>query len=101
MNVKGDPCIRLYPVASTDCTKIYVASQAMSALSQCMTDKTPVVVQGKGKKEEIVSSEKLDAMISEQKKLHEEYQNRISVTADTVVTCPNCNFEFRVGKQLR
>lgn len=95
-NVRNEPCIRLYPVASKDCTKIYVASQSMTALSRCMTDKKPVVVRGRHGTP--LKPKDVENLVARQAERHGE---RICATPDTVVACPRCGYEFRVGKQLK
>ena len=94
----GKSCIMLVPIASADCKSILVAAKSMTPLSRCMTDKKPVVVQGRGKNLKAVSSDGVQDLVDEQA---ERFEQRISVTADTVVACPQCGFEFRVGKQLK
>ena len=94
----GKSCIMLVPIASADCKSIFVAAKAMTPLSQCMADKKPVVVKGKGKNFKAVSHVEVQDLVEEQA---ERYQERISVSPDTVVQCPQCGFEFRVGKQLK
>ena len=94
----GQSFIMLVPIASADCKSILVAAKAMTPLSQCMTDKKPVVVQGKGKSRKDVSQDEVQKLVEEQA---ERFEQRISVTPDTVVACPKCGFEFRVGKQLK
>lgn len=97
---QGNTCIRLYPVASKDCKRIYVAAQAMAALSQCMTDKKPVVMSGRGHAEKEMEASKLEGLIKAQEKKYEDCRGRVNVSPDTVVECPKCGYEFRVGKKL-
>ena len=87
----GKECIRIYPMVDAE-GKMYAAAQTLSggSLRNCLTDKRPVMF-SKGKQ---ISLKEYDRVCNAKK------TERVSVTADMVVTCPECGFEFRVGKQL-
>jgi len=83
------------PVMKKDLTGMYASARAMGGLYACLEDKK-ATVKHRG---EILDEEQCEDMVEEQNRRHEKSM-KASVTPDTMVTCPNCGTEFRVGKQL-
>ncbi len=91
-NAEND-AIRIFPIASKDCRRMYVRTQAMGGLCEVLKDKTLVVTHGG----EQLSERETERIVNEQHERYEE-DRRLHVTPDTMVTCPNCGTEFRVGR---
>ncbi len=91
--------IRIFPIASTDCRRMYVRTQAMGELCDVLKDKQIVVTHGG----EQLSQGETVQMIDEQQAKHERYEEdtKLSVVPDLMVTCPNCGTEFRVGRSSK
>ena len=101
--VDGGDAIRFFPLAGTDCKSMFPKAQAMGDFAKCLGDKRLTVVTGSDRRE--LDDVEIGRKIAAQKERYvEEYErthaDRPSVTPDTVVTCPNCGTEFRVGRQL-
>ncbi len=85
--------IRIFPIASVDCRRMYVRTQAMGELCEVLKDKKLVVTHGG----EQLSEHETERIVNEQRERYEE-DRKLHVTPDTMVTCPNCGTEFRVGR---
>ena len=69
----------------------------MGYFRDCLSDLKPHVTHNRKELNEV----ELRREVNAQRAKYEEFrENRISVTPDTVVTCPSCGTEFRVGRQL-
>lgn len=88
--------IRLFPCMDKNLSSMYVSAQTMGDFRKCIGDKKVKIVHGE-KEISKCDAAKMDQEVSE---AHEEIKQRLAVTPDTVVTCPKCGTEFRVGKQL-
>ena len=86
--------IRLFPCMSKDMKKLTITAQTMGEFRECISDKKVHIYHG-GKE---LSKHQAEKMVIEQR---ERVENRLAVTPDTVVTCPKCGTEFRVGKELK
>ncbi|MBP5510488.1 MAG: hypothetical protein J6Z49_06185 [Kiritimatiellae bacterium] len=94
----GNEAVRFFPLASTDCKRMFVKSQAMGGFSQCLADKK-LRIRHCGKEIGKVETKRL---VDEQSALCSATEpDRPNVTPDTVVTCPNCGTEFRVGRSMK
>lgn len=85
----SEEAVRFYPFASSDCKSLLVRVQPLGKAADWLKDKK-IAVRHRG---EMKSGEEVKSMVSEQRRKGREY-----VTPDTVVTCPECGFEFRVGR---
>lgn len=99
----GEDAIRFFPLAGTDCKSMFPKAQAMGDFAKCLGDKRLTVVSGHDRRK--LDDDEIGSKIAAQKERYvEEYErthaDRPSVPPDTVVTCPNCGTEFRVGRQL-
>lgn len=90
----GMEAVRLFPLATPDCKSMYAAAQTMGTFRQCLIGKKLRVRHGG---HEIKSSEAA-ALVKEAAVRKEVNDMRLWVTADTVVKCPKCGTEFRVGR---
>jgi len=91
----GDDAIRFFPCADKFCEKIEVVATTMGEFRNSLSD----IPMRRVMHRKECSAEEVSEAISE----HYEKRNksaRQNVTPDTVVTCPSCGTEFRVGKQL-
>ena len=86
--VGGKALFRAFPLASVDGRRIYAGMQAMTALSDKLADKRPVLLHG-GK---VRSQREYDEMAARKRG-----ERTTEVTPDMMVECPSCGFTFRVG----
>lgn len=86
---EGNDCLRLFPCVKTDLKTVFVAAQTMGEFRKSLADKKirPFV---KGKE---VNMKKALEVVRKATKC-------LCVTPDTMVNCPGCGLNFRVGKQL-
>lgn len=92
-NDEGD-AVRLYACMKSDCSTMFVTAQTMGKFRNSLSDKKAKVTY-RGKE---VDGETL---ATEAKERHEEYKaSRLEVTPDTIVICPECGAEIRVGKSM-
>ena len=91
-------CLRLFPISSPDAKEMYVASNAMKPLTRSISDlKVHATHDGAE-----LDREDVENLVDQARQRYKEYRrNRTCVTPDTIVTCPKCNYEFRVGKILK
>ena len=90
----GLDAVRLMPIAKPDCKSMYVSAQTIGTFRQCLIGKKLRVRHGN---HEIKSAEAA-AMVKEAAVRKEQHDMRIWITPDTVVKCPKCGTEFRVGR---
>ena len=94
----GNEAVRFFPLASTDCKKMFVKAQAMGNFGHCLADKK-LRVRHCGKE---IGKAETKELVDEQSSAYSDTKpDRPSVTPDTVVTCPNCGTEFRVGRSMK
>ena len=91
-------CLRLFPISSPDAKEMYVASNAMKPLTRSISDlKVHATHDGAE-----LDKEDIENLVDKARQRYKEYRrNRTCVTPDTIVTCPKCNYEIRVGKILK
>ena len=89
----GD-AIRIYPCMDVGLKSMFPAAQTIGDFRNLLRDKkTQAIHCGK--------SVKKDVIVKKAKERNEEYKsNRIEVTPDTMVVCPVCGSEIRVGKAV-
>ena len=90
-NAKGE-AIRLYPCLMKDLKTMFVGAMTMGEFRSMLSDKKARLV---NRGEEVDG----ESLAEEQKKRYEEAQS-VRITPDTMVTCPKCGTQFRVGKKL-
>ena len=103
LSIGGEDAVRLYPCADTDFKTMFVASEAMGGfrrepyLGRHLAFMTRHGARRIGDDEiaERVARAECGAECGA-----DENEEREHVTPDTVVTCPKCGYEFRVGKKL-
>ena len=89
------PGIRLFPCMDKECEKMNVIAQTIGEFRECLSDKKVKIIHGNRE-----LSEAETAQLIRESEEHYESSKRICVSPDTMVTCPECGTEFRVGKQL-
>ena len=90
----GMDAVRLFPLAKPDCKSMYAAAQTMGTFRQCLMGKKLRVRHG----EHEIKSAEAAAMVKEAAVRKEQNDKRMWITPDTVVRCPKCGTEFRVGR---
>lgn len=89
------PGIRLFPCMDKECEKMNVIAQTIGEFRECLSDKKVKIIHGNRE-----LSEAETAQLIRENTAQYESSKRICVSPDTMVTCPECGTEFRVGKQL-
>ena len=86
--------VRFVQMVDHDLKRIDIAAWVSkdSPLGTCLADKKPIIVH---------NGRQLDEKETEEfvKEAREKRRDRVCVTPDTMVECPKCGFEFRVGKK--
>jgi len=86
--------IRLFPCLDANYSQMFVAAMSMGTFRTTVAD-IPFRMTHCGEEVDVKTASEEKA-----KKAETIRQNRQHVTPDTVVKCPNCGTEFRVGKTL-
>ena len=96
----GKEAIRLYPCLDKDYKAMFVAAQSMGDFRSGTYNGIKFKIAKRHRKSERDWTPEDFRELS--KKTNKERNRRIyhSVTPDTMVTCPECGFEFRVGKPM-
>jgi len=95
--------VRFYPMIHTDYKTCYVAAATMGSFRYSIDDMQSDVSHNG---EIIADSEMIGEKSSEtfgrneKERIMKEKRELVCVTPDTIVACPNCGSEFRVGKVL-
>ena len=93
----GEDAIRLYPCAAADFRTMFVAADTMGEFRHAVyRGKSLSFTSRRGRR--AVSSEEVEERVV---RVETARQERAHVTPETVVACPRCGFEFKVGKSLR
>ncbi len=88
--------IRIFPIASMDCRRMYVRTQAMGGFRhEAYRGRSLAFTSRRGARR--VGRDEVDGRVG---RTLAERDGRVHVSPDTVVACPRCGFEFRVGKKL-
>ena len=92
----GNDAIRIYPIASTDCKRMNVRTQAMGVFTKCLADKKLRIRHG----DHELNRDEARELMSEQQERHDKAKAAAfeAVTPDTIVQCPKCGYQFRVGR---
>lgn len=90
--------IRIFPLLSRDCKTIYPVAETMGDFRDCLSDLKPHVMHNRKELNDMELRREVNAQRAKYEAGKE--ATRLSVTPDTMVTCPNCGTEFRVGRQL-
>jgi len=90
-----EDALRLYEVVDRECKVMTVVAQTMGIYRQLLRHLKLKRFIRKGEK---IKESAARAEIAETKKVAEE---RVNVSPDSVVKCPKCGNEFRVGKKLK
>ena len=96
-------CVRLIPMMKTDFSGMYVCAQTMGELCDSLKGiKTKLIRRAQAGKHEPreISASQANKMWREanDKRNEESREKREWVSPDTVVECPKCGYEFRVGR---
>ena len=93
----GEDAIRLYPCAATDFRTMFVAADTMGEFRHAVyRGKSLSFTSRRGRR--AVSREEVEERVG---RVERARQERAHVSPETVVACPRCGFEFKVGKSLR
>ena len=93
----GEDAIRLYPCAATDFRTMFVAADTMGEFRHAVySGKNLAFTSRHGRR--AVSREEVEERVE---RVEQARAERVHVTPETVVECPKCGFEFKVGKSLR
>ena len=93
----GEDAIRLYPCAATDFRTMFVAADTMGEFRHAVyRGKSLSFTSRRGRR--AVSRDEVEERVV---RVERARQERAHVTPETVVACPRCGFEFKVGKSLR
>lgn len=95
---EGEDAVRFIPMVAKDMKTVYICAETMGAFRAELKDKivTPFY------RGEPVSSRRASDLLANKMALDRKYHSeRKTVTPDTVVECPECGCEIRVGKQLQ
>ena len=92
----GDGAIRLYPCAAADFRTMFVAADTMGEFRHAVyRGRNLAFTSRRGRRS--VSREEVEERVG---RVEQARQERVHVTPETVVECPKCGFEFKVGKRL-
>ena len=93
----GDGAIRLYPCAAADFKTMFVAADTMGEFRHAVyRGRNLAFTSRRGRRS--VSREEVEGRVE---RVEAARQERSHVTPETVVECPKCGFEFKVGKSLK
>ena len=91
-------CLRLFPISSPDAKSMHVVSNAMKPLTRSISDlKVHATHDGVE-----LNKKEVQELVDDAKKRGDEYCRKcICVTPDTMVLCPTCGTDLRIGKILK
>ena len=87
-------CLRFFPCLTPSYDQMFVAAQTMGSFRTAIGD-IPFRMSHRGKE-----VDPRDERAAKERRADEIREARRHVTPDTLVTCPQCGCEFRVGKTL-
>lgn len=93
----GEEALRFIPVVEKDMKTVSLVAQTMGSFRKALNDKE---VKPFYRGEEVTRTKAAKLIEDEAEKGREYQRNRVNVSPDTLVTCPKCGTEFRVGKKL-
>lgn len=97
LTVNGEEAIRMYPCAKSDFKTMALTCQAMGEFGNAIYRGRKLTFTSRRGHRRIERDE-VDERVERAKR--EAADMREHVTPDSVVTCPQCGYEFRVGKTL-
>ncbi len=93
----GEDAIRLYPCAAADFRTMFVAADTMGEFRHAVyRGRKLSFTTRRGRR--AISPEEVEERVG---RAETAMRERARVTPETVVACPRCGFEFKVGKSLR
>ena len=93
----GEDAIRLYPCAAADFRTMFVAADTMGEFRHAVyRGRRLAFTSRRGRR--AISPEEVEERVGRAETARQE---RARVTPESVVACPRCGFEFKVGKSLR
>lgn len=97
LTVNGEEAIRMYPCAKSDFKTMTLSCQAMGEFGNAIyRGRKLTFTSRRGHRR--VEREEVDERLERARR--EAADKREHVTPETVVSCPQCGYEFRVGKTL-
>ena len=97
LTVGGEDAIRLFPCADTDFRTMFVASETMGDFRRAVYRGRRLAFMSRHGRRRI-GREEIEARVERTKSGAAEREH---VSPDTVVACPRCGYEIRVGKSLK
>lgn len=92
----GEEAIRLFPCAATDFRTMFVAAETMGGFRhEVYRGRNLAFTSRRGARR--VGRDEVEERVG---RVCGERKDRVHVSPDTVVACPRCGFEFRVGRTL-
>ena len=95
LTYRDQDCIRLFPLMDTRCKGMNVIAQSMGYFRDCLSDIKPKIIKVSRKECKEIEATDVNQMTE---RAHLQRAERTWVTPDTVVACPKCGFEFRIGR---
>ena len=93
----GEDAIRLYPCAAADFRTMFVAADTMGEFRHAVyRGRCLAFTSRRGRR--ALSREEVEERVE---RVETARQERVHVTPESVVACPRCGFEFKVGKSLK
>ena len=97
LTVNSKEAFRMYPCAKSDFKSMFLRCQAMGEFGEAIyRGRKLTFTSRRGYRR--IEREEVDERVERAKR--EAADKREHVTPDSVVTCPQCGYEFRVGKTL-
>lgn len=93
----GEEALRFIPIVERDMKTVTLVAQTMGSFRGSLNDKE---VKPFYRGEEVTRKKAKDMGDKELEHQREWSKTRLNVSPDTLVTCPKCGTEFRVGKEL-
>ena len=95
--VGGEDAVRLYPCAATDFKTMFVAAETMGEFRHAVYRGRHLAFTSRHGRREVCEEEIAERV----GRACREGGGRAHVSPESVVRCPKCGFEFKVGKSLR
>ena len=92
----GEDAIRLYPCAATDFRTMFVAADTMGEFRHApYRGRDIAFTSRRGRR--AIGRDEVEERVG---RVEQARRERVRVSPETVVSCPKCGFEFKVGKSL-
>ncbi len=95
--IGGEDALRLFPCASPDFKTMFVAAEAMGEFRHAPYRGRRLAFTSRRGERDIPEDEVRERV----ERVEQARAERVHVTPETVVECPKCGFEFKVGKSLK